>query len=376
MLGDWMQGAGGAWLMAGLSHAPSMVAMMQTAQMTPGLLFALPVGALVDRCDRRLFLLGSITWQIASIVSLAVLTSFRMLAPWQLLLFTFLLSVGSVAQGPASATALREFVPKEELPGAVVLNSLSLNLSRAVGPALAGVIIGVAGVAVVFWLNAVSCVALLVVLCLWRSPRLAISTDVSFVRSMLDGATHAVSDGPFRSLLLKGGSIFFFGGVNVALVPILARSRLALNAQAFGVLMGAMGVGAVVMALVGVAKLRARFTADQLMLGAGAILTVAILTIGQIASYPLMILALAVFGAVWMLALFSYQLAAQLILPNHLLGRGLSLTGMVFMGAMAVGGLLWGQVAQHFSIPAAYTLSACGLGAATAIDWLGRRRRR
>lgn len=371
-----MQGAGGAWLMAGLSHAPSMVAMMQTAQMTPGLLFALPAGALVDRCDRRLFLLGSISWQVASIVSLAVLTSLRMLAPWQLLLFTFLLSMGAVAQGPGTATVLREFVPKEELPGAVVLNSLSLNLSRSVGPALAGVIIGVAGVATVFWLNAFSCVALLVVICLWRPPKRAIATEVSFVRAMLDGVTHAVSAGPFRNLLLKGGSIFFFGGVNVSLVPILARSRLAVNAQSFGVLMGAMGVGAVVMALFGVAKLRTRFTPDQLMFGAGAVLAVVVLTIGQITSYPLMVLALAVFGSVWMLSLFSYQLAAQLILPNHLLGRGLSLTGMVFMGTLAIGGLLWGQIAQHLSIPAAYTISACGLAAVTVIDGFRIRRGR
>jgi MFS family permease len=296
-----------------------------------------------------------------------------MLAPWQLLLFTFLLSMGSVAQGPASATALREFVPKDELPGAVVLNSLSLNLSRAVGPALAGVVIGLSGVATVFWLNAVSCVALLVVLCLWRSPRRAIATDVGFVRAMLDGVTHAVSAGPFRNLLLKGGTIFFFGGVNVALVPILARSRLALNAQSFGVLMGAMGLGAVFMAVFGVAALRARFTADTLMLAAGAILAVVIVMIGQITSYPLMLLALALFGSVWMLALFSYQLAAQLILPAHLLGRGLSLTAMVFMGTMAVGGLFWGQVAQRLSIPAAYSVSGCLLAALSCIDGLRMR---
>jgi MFS family permease len=374
MLGDWMQGAGGAWLMAGLSHSPSMVSMMQSAQMTPGLLFALPVGALVDRCDRRLFLLGAIGWQIAAIVSLAVLTSFKLLAPWQLLLFTFLLSVGAVAQGPASAAALREFVPKDELPGAVVLNSLSLNLSRALGPALAGVVIGLAGVATVFWFNAISCVALLVVLCLWRSPTRLIPTSVGFVQSMLDGVTHAISAGPFRKLLLRGGAIFFFGGVNGGLVPILARGRLGLNVQSFGVLMGAMGAGAVIMALFGIAKLRARFTADQLMFIAGVLLTVVILMIGQLTNYPLMVLALALFGAVWMLALFSYQLAAQLILPSDLLGRGLSLTVMVFMGTMAVGGLLWGQVAQHLSIPAAYTIAAGGLAAASLIDWLWTRR--
>jgi hypothetical protein len=75
-----------------------------------------------------------------------------------------------------------------------------------------------------------------------------------------------------------------------------------------------------------------------------------------------------------MLALYSYQLAAQLILPHHLLGRGLSLTVMVFMGTMAVGGVLWGQVAQHLSIPAAYTLCACGLATTSVIDWLWTRR--
>ncbi len=375
MLGDWMQGAAGAWLMAGLSHSPSMVSMMQSAQMAPGLLFALPVGALVDRCDRRLFLLGSISWQIAAIVSLAVLTSLKLLAPWQLLLFTFLLSVGAVAQGPASAAALREFVPKEELPGAVVLNSLSLNLSRALGPGLAGVVIGLAGVATVFWFNAASCVGLLIVLCLWCSSPRAIPTGVGFVQSMFDGAAHAISDGPFRKLLLKGGSIFFFGGVNGGLVPILVRSRLGVNVQSFGVLMGAMGAGAVIMALFGLAHLRVRFTADKLMFIAGAILTAVILAIGQLTNYPLMVVALALFGAVWMLALFSYQLAAQLILPAHLLGRGISLTVMVFMGTMAVGGLFWGQVAQHLSIPAAYTIAAGGLAMVSVIEWLWMRRR-
>jgi MFS family permease len=375
MLGTWMQGTGGAWLMAGLSHSPSLVAMMQTAQMTPGLLIALPAGALVDRCDRRLFLLGAASWQILAIVSLAVLAGLRLLAPWQLLLFTFLLSVGSVAQGPAAAAALRAFVPLEELPNAVALNSLSLNFSRAVGPALAGVVIGLAGVSTVFWLNAASLLALVVVLILWRPPARPVRTEQGLIRAMLDGILHAASAGPFRQLLVRGGAIFFFGGVNVALAPILARSRLALNVQSFGVLMGAMGAGAVVMALFGVAALRARFTAEALMLGAGFALAGLIFLIGQLTNYPLMVLALALFGAAWMLALFSYQLAAQLTLPNHLLGRGLSLTTMVFMGTMAVGGLFWGQVAQRLSISAAYSLSAFGLMAVSAIDLVRRRRR-
>jgi MFS family permease len=375
MLGAWMQGTGGAWLMAGLSHSPSLVAMMQTAQMAPGLLIALPAGALVDRCDRRLFLLGAASWQILAIVSLALLAGFRVLAPWQLLLFTFLLSVGSVAQGPAAAAALRAFVPLEELPNAVALNSLSLNLSRAVGPALAGVVIALAGVATVFWLNAASLLALLVVLLRWRSPPQPVRTEHGLVRSMLDGILHAVSEGPFRQLLVRGGAIFFFGGVNVALAPILARSRLALDVQAFGVLMGAMGAGAVVMALFGVAALRARFTPARLMLGAGVALAGLVFLIGQITNYPLMVLALTLYGAAWMLTLFSYQLSAQLILPAHLLGRGLSLTTMVFMGTMALGGLFWGQVAQRLSIPAAYSISACGLAAVSGVDLFWRRRR-
>ncbi len=192
---------------------------------------------------------------------------------------------------------------------------------------------------------------------------------------MLDGILHAVSEGPFRQLLVRGGAIFFFGGVNVALAPILARSRLALDVQAFGVLMGAMGAGAVVMALFGVAALRARFTPARLMLGAGVALAGLVFLIGQITNYPLMVLALTLYGAAWMLTLFSYQLSAQLILPAHLLGRGLSLTTMVFMGTMALGGLFWGQVAQRLSIPAAYSISACGLAAVSGVDLFWRRRR-
>lgn len=373
MLGAWMQGAGGAWLMAGLSHSPGMVAMMQTAQMAPGLLIALPAGALVDRYDRRLFLLSAVSWQVVAIVILAVLAGLKLLTPWQLLALTFLLSVGSVAQGPAASAALRDFVPPDELPIAVALNSLSLNLSRALGPALAGVVIALSGAASVFWLNALCALSLLVVLAFWRPPARSIPVGKGLVRAMLDGVAHALDAGPFRQVLLRGGGIFLFGGVNVALVPILARSRLAVNVQAFGFLMGAMGAGAVVMAILGIAKLRIRYSPDQLMWAAGAILAGLILLIGQLTSYPLMILALGLFGAAWMLALFSYQLAAQLILPQALLGRGLSITTMVFMGIMALGGLLWGQVAQHLSIPAAYDLSGCGLLAVSVIDGLRRR---
>jgi MFS family permease len=167
-IGTWMQNVGAAWLMTSLAPVPTMVALVQASTALPMLLFGLPAGALADVLDRRRLLLVTQSWMLVMGMLLAALTGLDAVGPWLLLGLTFAIGLGNAATAPAWQAIMPELVPRPEMPKAVALNSVTYNIARAVGPALAGVIIAATSPAAVFLLNAVSVVGVLVVVFRWR----------------------------------------------------------------------------------------------------------------------------------------------------------------------------------------------------------------
>ena len=170
-LGTWLQNTGAGWLMTSLAPDPFIVAMVQAATIMPVFLLALPGGALADIVDRRVFLIGAQFWTILAAAALAILTLSHATTAFWLLALTFAIGIGSALTAPAWSAIVPELVPREDLIQAIALNGIGYNLTRAVGPALAGFLILLGGSSLAFSLYTVSIVAVLAALFTWRRGR-------------------------------------------------------------------------------------------------------------------------------------------------------------------------------------------------------------
>src|SRR5260221_1924994 len=158
-IGTWMQNVGAAWVMTSLSASPLMVALVQSATSLPVFVVGLPAGAVADIVDRRRLLLFTQTWMLAAAALLAMLAFLDLMTPMTLLLLTFALGIGVAMNTPTWQAITAELVPPSELTRAVALNALPMNIGRAIGPAIGGVLVAAAGPAVVFALYAAAFLA-------------------------------------------------------------------------------------------------------------------------------------------------------------------------------------------------------------------------
>src|SRR3954452_4104469 len=163
-LGTWLQNTGAGWLMTSLAPDPFIVAMVQAATIMPVFLLALPGGALADIVDRRIFLIGTQIWTILAASLLAILTIMHLMTAGWLLVLTFMIGIGSALTAPAWSAIVPELVPREDMEQAIALNGIGFNLTRAIGPALAGFLILLGGTSLAFSLYAVSIVAVIAAL--------------------------------------------------------------------------------------------------------------------------------------------------------------------------------------------------------------------
>ncbi len=169
-IGTFMQGVGAAWLMVSLGAGPTYVALTQTASSLPFFLLALPAGSAGDIFDRRKLVLATEFWMMGVALLLAALTIGGLMSPWLLLVLTFALSAGDAFETPTWRAILPELVPRDDLAAASALNGIEFNLARAVGPALAGVVIAAAGVATAFVANVASFLGVILVVAKWKRP--------------------------------------------------------------------------------------------------------------------------------------------------------------------------------------------------------------
>src|SRR3954451_8364858 len=169
-IGTWMQTVGAQWLLVDAPNASTLVSLVQTASTLPVVLLALPGGVLADSFDRRRLLICVQAFQVAVGAVLTVLTAAGQMRPALLLTLTFALGAGAAVTAPAYQALIPELVPRSQIASAAALGSISVNLARAVGPAIAGLLISHVGVAAVFGLNAATCAVFGVVLLAWRRP--------------------------------------------------------------------------------------------------------------------------------------------------------------------------------------------------------------
>jgi MFS family permease len=360
-IGTWMHEAGAGWLMTSLTPSPLMVALMQTASTLPVLLLGLPAGALADVVDRRRILLFTQSWMLIAAAVLGTLTLFHVTTPWLLLILTFALGAGAAMNAPAWQATAPELVSRDELPAAVALTGMGLNLARAVGPALGGAVIALAGPAAVFLLNAASFLSVMAVLYYWR-PTTNISPAPteqvsSAIRAGIRYARHAPA---LRAVLVRTGLFVLFASALWALLPLLVRHELGLDSVAYGILFGCLGAGAVIGAVI-LPKLQNRFSKDRLAGGATLLFAGVTAALVEARQFGLLCVITLAGGVAWITLMASFNVATQTAVPSWVRARGLALYLLTFQGGMAAGGILWGAVTEQAGIAAALLSSATGL---------------
>jgi MFS family permease len=365
-----MYSAASGWLMTTLNPEPFIVSMVQVATTLPMFLFALPAGALADIIDKRKFL---IVVEIAVTVVSAIFAAIVWLGlatPGNLLLFTFLIGVGSALTAPAWQSIVPQLVPKPDLHPAVAANSVGINVSRAVGPALAGVMVSRLGIGTPFWFNAISNLGIIGALLWWHPPQTGTRhlPAERFRSAVRAGFRHAGNNPHLRATLIRGAGFFLFASAYWALLPLVARDQIAGGPGLYGFLLGAIGAGAVGGALA-LPWLKAKLGPDRLV-AAGSIGTAIAMMLFGIARHPATGLAASVIAGVsWIAVLSSLNISAQVALPEWVRGRGLSMFVTIFFGCLALGSAIWGQVAGMAGLPAAHFMAAVGALLAIPLTW-------
>ncbi|MDG2242988.1 MAG: MFS transporter [Rhodospirillaceae bacterium] len=358
LIGTWMQGIGSAWLMTDLSDSPLLVALVQSAQMIPSLFLAFIAGSLADMIDRRRYMIIVTWWMISVTLSMAGLSHLGMVTPTLLIVLTLLLGTGGACLMPAMSATLQDIVPRSEVVNAVTLNSLSMNISRLIGPALAGLLIGWAGVAPAFVVNALSYFVFMVVVYRWDGPPLRPQQKQSIWSNMAAGISYVRRAQRFQAVLIRGSVHFFCASALMALLPLLAREELGVGPEEFGTLMGAIGVGAILTALFIAPALNARYSRDTIVFWASLIIAASLYGVGVVRDPLLFAGVLFFYGGAWMICMLSFQVAAQMVLPFWVRGRGLSMSMMSFTAGMVGGGILWGTLAKFTSMEIAFDVAA------------------
>jgi MFS family permease len=361
-IGTWMHDVGAAWLMTSLApNSPLLVALMQAASSLPFFLLAVPAGAIADVIDRRKMLLWTQGWMLAIATILGLLTVAKITTPWILLALTFALSVGTAINMPVWQAVTPEIVPKEELPQAVTLSGIVVNLSRSIGPALAGIIIAAAGTGVVFLLNAVTFVGVILVIYRWqRTPKNSALPTERFMGAMQAGVRYVRFAPIFQSVLVRTTGYIFFASALFALLPLLGRQELKLDALGYGIVLGFWGIGGLLGAFI-LPKIRQRFSIDQLVAGASLLMGGMMLAIASLRSVALICAAMLLVGIASLSVMVSLNVGAQTSVPSWVRGRALSVQLLVFQGCMVLGSLAWGLLAQRTSISTALASAAIGL---------------
>ncbi|WP_405884716.1 MFS transporter [Streptomyces sp. NBC_01136] len=369
-VGTWMQTVGAQWLLIG--HGATLVTLVQTASSLPVVLLALPSGVLADRFDRRTLLVAAQLAMFAVSVALTVLAFADSLGAAALLALTFLLGCGTALMGPAWQAIQPELVGRAQLGQASALGAVNMNLARALGPALGGVLVATAGVGWTFAFNAVSYLGIAVVLLLWRRPRTATPTAEreQFLSALYAGRRYVWNAPGIRRILLR--TALFIPGAAAAwsLLPLVAGDSLGLGSGGYGLLLAAVGTGAVAGAFA-LPRVRRLLGANG-TLAAGAVVFALVLVVLATVHVPwLVALALLPAGLAWIGVLSTLNAAVQTRLPGWVRARGLAVYLLVFQGGQALTAPLWGGLAQWLGLTATLLTAAVLLllGAAGVRLW-------
>jgi MFS family permease len=360
-IGLWMTNVAAGWLMTDLSDSNTLVALVQTATYLPMFLVGLLAGALADVADRRRILLFAQATMAITGVVMGWLTLTGAITPALLLALTFVIGFGTALLLPAWQAVIPETVRAEVVPSAVALNAASLNVARAAGPALGGVIIAVAATGWVFIAGAWLSIGLLVALFRWhREPAISDAPVERVAEAMRAGGRYIRHSPALKAVLVRTALFTVFASAVWALLPLVARGELELTAAGYGGLLACLGLGAASGAAF-LPSLRQRVSLEVLVAAASAALGGVLVTLALLEVVPLLAAALVVGGLAWVAVLANFTTATSTWSPAWVRARAMGVYLLVLQGGLALGGAIWGAVAQALGRPTALVLAGLGL---------------
>jgi MFS family permease len=354
----WMNDVASAWLMTSLAPSPLWVALVQSASTLPVFLLGLPSGALADTVDRRRYFMATQFWvaAVATILCLVILLD-RLTAPL-LLALTFANGVGLAMRWPVFAAIIPEVVSRPQLAQALALNGIAMNASRIIGPLVAGALIASVGSAYVFVLNATLSIVAGLTIMRWRRVHQESPLGREPLASaMRVGVQYVRQSSRMRAVLLRIALFFLHSTALLALLPLVARSLPGGAAGTFTLLLAAMGVGAIIAALL-MPQIRTWLPLQPRVLVGTAVQSAGALVVAFAPNVYFAVPAMVFAGAAWITVANSLTVAAQMSLPDWVRARGMSIYQMALMGSTAAGAALWGQIATWTTIHHALALSS------------------
>jgi MFS family permease len=371
-IGTWMQSVGATWLMTSLTPSPLLVALMQTATSLPVFLVGLPAGTLADVLDRRKLLLLTQAWMLLTALILGLLTWVGLVSAGVLLALTFFLGLGAALSGPAWQAIIPDLVEREEIASAVALDAMGINVARAVGPALGGLVVAAAGPTAVFLLNAVSFLGVLAAIYSWRRAHIPSDSPPEDMLGATAAGLRYVRHAPALQTVLVRIGVFTLGASALwALLPVVARHDLGLEATGYGIILGSLGLGAVGGALL-LPRLRRLLPVDTLTAMATLVFALTTLALAYLRVLPLLVVCMMAGGVAWIAMMSSLTAAAQAASPAWVRARTLGIYLLVFQGLMAAGSFGWGALAERFGNPTALSVAALALVGGLAALWRWR----
>lgn len=375
-IGTWMENVALGWLILVTTNSPFLLGVNGFLASAPSLIFSLPGGALADRANRRKLMIVTQTAMMLLALTLAVLTSFRLITIGEILAISFLTGLAGSLNNPSYQALVPDLVERDDLMNAVALNSVQFNMSRAIGPTLAGLAMGSLGAAGCFYLNSVSFLALIIALLAINVPRHPVQEGPSVWGAMLDGVRYVRGNRTILMLLTVPSVLSILGLPFVVLMPLFARDVLKAGASGLGYLMGGAGLGAVIAALT-FAALGERARKGKWIFSLAAAFSLALILLSQARTFAWAFALLVVLGATMVGALVLTNSALQILCPPELRGRVMSMYNLAVLGFAPLGSLQMGAQAEAWGARVALALggSLCLVYFSTLLAFLPRLRR-
>ena len=360
-IGTWMQYVALGWVILIISNSPFLLGLNGFLAQVPSLVFALPGGTIADRLDRRKLMLITQTSMMLLALLLAVLTSIRQITIKEILAISFLTGIASALNYPAYQALIPDLIPRDDLMNGIALNSAQFNMSRAIGPTVAGLALGALGAAACFYLNSISFLALIIALLLITIPPPQKDAGARFWGSMIEGLRYLNEHRIIIVLLTVPAFLSLLGLPFIVLMPAVARDMIGVGASGLGYLMGGAGLGAVAAALFIAAgdTLRHR---GRLILTSATLFSLALILLSRAQTFWEAFFLLAVMGGTIVGALTVANTTLQLTTPPKLRGRVMAMYYMAMSGLLPFGSLQAGAIAQAIG-----TRFALGFGGAVCL---------
>ena len=347
------------WLLDYLGASPYLLSLMATAASAPFFLFTLPAGAIADIVNRRTVIVSAVLWQAVWSAILAFGAWTDVLNPGAVLACVFALGIGLAFGAPVWGAVVPDIVKKDELPSAVTLGGVQLNLSGIVGPALGGFLLPLLGAPLLISINTLAFLGVALVILQWK-PRQAASTRLreNFTESFISSLRYARNSERMKIILFRNVLFSVVISVIPALLPVIALRNCACSPSQLGLIFACVGVGSLAGAMFVLPYLRQRVSTNAIISISMAIMVVVLFSMSVIRQVPTLMVSTTFAGVAWALAGSELWVAGQRVMPGWVRGRMNAFLIMLGQGGMALGAILWATGVANAGVDLTFAAAA------------------